>query len=141
MFCENLASLRKLKRMTQEQLAEKVGVSRQAVAKWETGESVPDLERSRQIAQVFGVSLDDLVNYSEENSVIKGAVPPKGKYIFGVVELGKDGEFKLPERALKVFDLKPGDNLVVLGDEGNGIALINEKSFFDLTDMIRKYKK
>ncbi|MBR3635960.1 MAG: helix-turn-helix transcriptional regulator, partial [Lachnospiraceae bacterium] len=44
MFSENLVQMRKLLSMTQEDLAEKVGVTRQAVAKWESGESLPDLE-------------------------------------------------------------------------------------------------
>ena len=44
MFSDNLIQLRKAHRMTQEAVAEKVGVSRQAVAKWEAGDSMPDLE-------------------------------------------------------------------------------------------------
>ena len=63
MFHENLLQLRKLKKMTQEDIAEKVGVSRQAVAKWESGETIPDLEKARPRAGVLGVSLDDLTNY------------------------------------------------------------------------------
>ena len=47
MFNKNLVEMRKLHGMTQEDLAEKVGVSRQAVAKWESGESLPDLEKAR----------------------------------------------------------------------------------------------
>ena len=60
MFSDNLVSTRKLLQMTQEDLAEKVGVTRQAVAKWESGETVPDLEKSMLIADAFGVSLDEL---------------------------------------------------------------------------------
>ncbi len=47
MFNENLVSLRKLKQMTQEEVAEEIGVTRQALANWESGETVPDLEKSR----------------------------------------------------------------------------------------------
>ena len=47
MFKDNLIQLRKMKKMTQEGIAEKVGVTRQAVAKWEAGETVPDLEKCR----------------------------------------------------------------------------------------------
>ena len=56
MLKDNLVSLRKFHGMTQEDLADKVGVTRQAVAKWESGESVPDLEKSRLLAEAFGVS-------------------------------------------------------------------------------------
>ena len=51
MFSDNLTQLRKLKRMTQEDIAEAVGVSRQAVAKWETGETLPDLDKCRKLAK------------------------------------------------------------------------------------------
>ena len=50
MFKDNLVQLRKMKSMTQEDIAEEVGVSRQSVAKWESGESIPDLEKSRLLA-------------------------------------------------------------------------------------------
>ena len=58
---ERLLALRKASGMTQEQLAEKVFVTRQAVSKWERGESVPDLELLVAIAEMYGVSLDELV--------------------------------------------------------------------------------
>ena len=47
MFHDNLVTLRKMKNMTQEDIAEKIGVSRQSVAKWETGETVPDLDKCK----------------------------------------------------------------------------------------------
>ena len=62
MFKENLIHLRKIKQMTQEDVAEIAGVSRQAVAKWESGETIPDLEKCRLLAEAFEVSLDDLAN-------------------------------------------------------------------------------
>ena len=66
MFKDNLVQLRKLKSLTQEDIAEIAGVSRQAVAKWESGETVPDLEKCRLLANALGVSLDDLANYEPE---------------------------------------------------------------------------
>ena len=62
MFKDNLISLRKINNLSQEQLAEKLGISRQTLSKYETGESVPDIEKCKVIADYFGVSLDDLVN-------------------------------------------------------------------------------
>ena len=47
MFSDNLISLRKMRHMTQEDIAEKLGVTRQAVAKWEAGDTVPDLDKCR----------------------------------------------------------------------------------------------
>ena len=74
MFKDNLISLRKVNHLSQEQLAEQLGISRQTLSKYETGESVPDIEKSKQIADFFGVSLDDLVNFSVEEYGLN--VPP-----------------------------------------------------------------
>jgi len=93
MFSENLVRLRKLRQMTQEDVAEAAGVSRQAVAKWESGESAPDIEKCRLIAELFEVSLDDLANFEpEENLGLE--VPPKGKHLFGIVTVGDTGQGK-----------------------------------------------
>ena len=79
--------MRKLRRLTQEDIAEKVGVTRQAVAKWEAGETVPDLDKCKMLAEILGVSLDDLANYEPDKNLGLG-VPPKGKHLFGVVTVG-----------------------------------------------------
>lgn len=137
MFKDNLVQLRKYKQLTQEDLAEKIGVTRQAIAKWEAGETVPDLERSRKLAEVFEVSLDDLANY-ESNANGGLGVPPKGKHIFGVVTVGDKGQIVIPAKARKLFSIKAGDQLVVLGDESQGIALLKSDSFLQFADSIRK---
>lgn len=84
MFKDNLIHLRKMHRMTQEDLAECVGVTRQAIAKWESGETVPDLEKCRLLADAFGVSLDDLANFEPEENMGLNLLP-RGKHLFGVV--------------------------------------------------------
>lgn len=140
MFRENLITLRKLHNVSQEQLAEKIGISRQTLSKYETGESVPDIDKSKMIADFFGVSLDDLANYdSAENKGMK--IPPRGKHMFGSVKVGDKGQIVIPARARKVFDIQPGDNLIVLGDEEQGIAIIKEKSLMDLLNMAREEKE
>ena len=135
MFSDNLVQLRKLHQMTQEDLAEKVGVSRQAVAKWESGESIPDLEKSRLLADAFGVSLDDLVNYEPEDNLGLG-VAPKGKHLFGLVTVGDKGQIVIPAKARKMFDISPGDSLVVLGDEGQGLAIVKADHFLSLANIV-----
>lgn len=60
-FYERLQGLRREKGMTQEELAERLDVSRQAVSKWESGQTMPEIEKLVQMAQVFDVSLDYLV--------------------------------------------------------------------------------
>ena len=136
MFKDNLIQLRKYKQLTQEDLAEKVGVTRQAIAKWESGETMPDLERSRKLAEIFEVSLDDLANY-EPNANWGIGVPPKGKHLFGVVTVGDKGQVVIPAKARKIFSIEAGDQLVVLGDESQGIALLKSESFLQMADMIR----
>ena len=61
MWSENLQLLRKQNVLSQEELAEKCHVSRQAIAKWESGESVPTIEKLIYLAGLYGVSLDELV--------------------------------------------------------------------------------
>ena len=129
MFYENLIQLRKMNHMSQEELAEKVNVSRQTLSKWETGESLPDIEKSQLLAEVFGVSLDDLVNF--ESPVNGLGVPPRGKHVFGMVTVGDKGQIVIPAKARKVFDIKAGDQLLILGDEGQGIAIIKGQEVFE----------
>ena len=138
MFRDNLITLRKLHNISQEELAERVGISRQTLSKYETGESVPDIERSKAIADAFGVSLDELVNY--ESGPDSLPVPPKGRHAFGVVKVGEKGQIVIPAKARKVFDIQAGDNLIVLGDEAQGIALLKEKDFMAMVEEIRGQK-
>lgn len=60
-FSEQLSKLRKEANLTQEDLAEKCQVSRQAIAKWESGESVPTIEKFIILAGLFEMTLDELV--------------------------------------------------------------------------------
>ena len=136
MFKDNLTHLRKLNHMTQEDIAEKLGVTRQAVAKWESGETIPDLEKSRQLAEIFGVSLDDIANYEPEENLGLG-VPPKGKHLFGMVTVGDKGQIVIPAKARKLFNISSGDELVVLGDETQGIALLKSDDFLAMADAVR----
>ena len=85
MFKDNLAMLRRANNLSQEEVAEKVNVSRQAYAKWERGESVPDIEKCADLAELYNTTLDDL--YKEEKLPDgRDIMPaPKGKHLFGTV--------------------------------------------------------
>ena len=138
-FSENLMELRKLNGFSQEELAERIGVSRQTLSKYETGESLPDIEKCKLLADAFSVTMDDLISYDRNDSDNMGyGVPPKGKHIFGMVKVGEKGQIVIPAKARKIFDIAPGDNLIVLGDEGQGIALIKEKGLLGLINRVRK---
>ena len=137
MFGKNLIQLRKMHQMTQEALAEKVGVTRQAIAKWEAGDSVPDLQTGQKLAEVLNVSLDELVSFETENQAGL-MMPPKGKHLFGIVTVGEKGQIIIPVRARKLFNIASGDQIVVLGDEASqGLALLKAESFLVMADMIR----
>lgn len=64
-FNEKLQQLRKQKNLTQEQLAEKLFVSRTAISKWESGKGYPSIESLKSISRIFEVSIDDLLSGEE----------------------------------------------------------------------------
>lgn len=70
-FQEQLQTLRKSKGLSQEKLAEVIGISRQAVAKWEVGQSYPDIARLIALSDFFKVTIDKLVNDYEENCQLR----------------------------------------------------------------------
>lgn len=114
-----LKMFRKQSGMTQEALAEKLGVSRQAVAKWEKGESMPDLPSCIRLADLFGTTVDMLVREMNEQH------SSDGKHIFGLSRMNEKGQITLPKECRALFGLSPGDGILVLGDEEKGgIALI-----------------
>ena len=131
MFAENLMELRKVHAMSQEELADKIGVSRQTISKYETGESLPDIEKCKALADVFGITVYDLICYEKSTGMGLG-IPPKGKHIFGLVKVGEKGQVVIPAKARAIFHIKPGDNLIVIGDESQGIALIREENLLEL---------
>lgn len=83
------------------------------------------------LADLFGVTVDDLIRYKKSEAMGLG-VPPRGKHIFGMVKVGDKGQIIIPAKARKIFDIHPGDNLIVLGDEGQGIAIIKEAGLLEL---------
>ncbi|MDD3193501.1 MAG: helix-turn-helix transcriptional regulator [Oscillospiraceae bacterium] len=64
-LAEQIAMLRKKFHFSQEELGEKLGVSRQAVSKWEAGQTVPELEKLKELSRIFGVSLNELLQLEE----------------------------------------------------------------------------
>lgn len=116
MIGENIQRFRKEARLSQEELAEKVGVSRQTVAKWENGTTVPDIYTCMKMADVFGISLDALAFEKKH--------PDPAKHVFGAVRIGERGQIVIPKKCREIFDLKPGDMMVLFGDEERGLALV-----------------
>lgn len=135
-LARNLAGLRRASGLSQEKVAEAVGVTRQAVAKWELGETTPDVLHCDALAALYQVSLDDLLHFDQKGTCV--SVPPRGKHVFGVVQVGERGQIVIPKRAREVFQLKRGDALVVLGDTNPGtagIALVPTEFFTSLMEL------
>lgn len=134
MLDQNLRFLRKANHYSQEEVAEKIQVSRQSVAKWESGESAPDINNCVKLAKLYNVSLDDLVNHKDEFD--SALLPPRGKHLFGVVKVGERGQIVLPKKAREVFQIQAGDSLLLLGDEETGLALLKNQDLVSFAHAI-----
>lgn len=131
MLKKNLAMLRNIHGYSQEQIAEKIGISRQAYAKWETGATVPDIEKCSLLARVYGTTLDSLVGTVTVEGI--GVLPPApiGKNIWGAVTINERGQIVIPKGARDRFGLTGGQRLIVGSDEC-GIALIPSDTFEEI---------
>ena len=112
-FAENLKMLRKQAGMSQEQLAEKIGVSRQAVTKWETGAGIPDIENIMAISALFDISIDDLLSNERGSKKVV-----ETEYLYESVT-----EYDIDES--KRYDMKLGGakRLILAGYEGEKIRV------------------
>ena len=90
---ERLTKYRKLNGYSQEALAEKLGVSRQAVSKWETGESAPDTDNLIALSKLYNVKIDDLINTDPEDLNVNNE-PRKDK-----VTINKEGIHVISDEA------------------------------------------
>lgn len=75
MLSERIYMYRRKNGLSQEQLAEKIGVSRQAISKWESGTSTPELEKLLALSECFNITLDDLIKEETINQGTKEASP------------------------------------------------------------------
>lgn len=128
MLKDNLVMLRNIRGFSQEEIAEKIGISRQAYAKWESGATIPDIEKCSRLADVYGTTIDSLIRTETVDGV--GVLPPapKGKNIWGSVSVNDRGQIVIPKGARERFGLTGGQRLIVVSDE-QGIALIPAEFF------------
>ena len=129
MLSDNISMLRMMNGYSQEEVAARVGISRQAYAKWEKGESLPDVLRCQKLAALYGTTIDALLNFDDKVGQTALLPAPKGKHIFGTVKLNDHGQVVIPKKARAMFQLQPGDEMVVLGDEAEGLAMIRADVF------------
>lgn len=129
MLKDNLIMLRNIHGFSQETLAEKIGISRQAYAKWESGATIPDIEKCKRLADVYGITIDSLLK--SETIDGKTAIPPapKGKNIWGSITINERGQLVIPKAVRDIFGLTGGQRLIVLSDDQEGIALVPAEVF------------
>ena len=133
MLKDNLAMLRNMHGYSQEEIAGKIGISRQAYAKWESGATIPDVEKCSLLARAYGTTVDSLLVTKSVEGI--GELPPGpiGKNIWGSVTVNDRGQIVIPKGARDHFDLTAGMRLIVLSDE-SGITLIPEEAFKEIIE-------
>ena len=129
MLKDNLIMLRKLNGYSQEDVAKRIGMTRQAYAKWERGETTPDVEKAALLADIYGMTIDRLMKSIDNEGVNVIPPAPPGKNIWGTVTIGERGQIVIPKAARDKFGFKSGDRLIVASDEV-GIALL-PTAFFE----------
>ena len=129
MLKENISMLRSINGYSQEEVAEKIGISRQAYAKWEKGLTIPDVESCGILAELYGVSVDSLLRNNAGYEGQPVSPGPRGKHIFGTVTMNEKGQIVIPKLARDVMKLKSGERLIILGDENEGLALVKADVF------------
>lgn len=103
-LADNLIFLRNIKGLTQEQVAEVIGISRQSYSKWEQGETYPDIDKCDKLAKYYGVTIDSLVHQDNKVDDIKIAPAPIGKHLWGTVTIGSKGQSVIPKAARETFE-------------------------------------
>ena len=128
MLKENLLMLRNIHGFSQEEIAGRINISRQAYAKWESGATIPDIEKCSLLAKVYGVTVDSLIKDEKVEGI--GSIPPApaGKSIWGTVTVNDRGQIVIPKGARDKFGITGGTRLIVAADEV-GIALIPMETF------------
>ncbi len=138
MLKDNLLMLWGMHGFSQEELAAKIGISRQAYAKWESGATVSDVEKCNRLAQVYGTTVDGLLRTEEtdDGRVIPPA--PKGKNMWGSVTMNERGQIVIPKAARDHFGLCAGQRLILLSDDDQGFALVPAQIFERQLDAVSR---
>lgn len=129
MLKDNLIMLRNINGFSQEEIAGKIDISRQAYAKWESGATVPDIEKCKRLADIYGVTIDSLTKTETVDGEITIPPAPKGKNIWGSVIINERGQIVIPKAVREKFGLTGGQRLIVLSDDQEGIALVPAEVF------------
>ena len=127
-IAEQISRLRARAGMSQGELADRLEVSRQSVSKWETGASVPEIDKLVKMSALFGVTLDELVN-KPLAAAVSGTFAIEEGRICGVLEISPESTIPLPDPVMEMFDFHCGDKVLLLGDRKQGLALVKCSKF------------
>lgn len=132
---KKIVSLRKQNNMTQMELADKMGISFQAVSNWERGNSMPDISKLPDLAEIFGVSLDELLG--EKLSLVEAAVEDR------LEECVKSGEVAEEEiqNVLPILKPKQIQNMAANADAQTLQTFLPFLDEDDVAELARKAKK
>lgn len=123
-FNEKLKMLRKESNLTQEELAERLNVSRQAITKWESGDGTPDIENLKQISILFNTTIDELI---KENEIV--TVESKVQYSY-VQELDIDHTKHFDINICKINEL----NIIANNEETVKVEILSNEE--DLSESL-----
>ena len=119
-FNEKLQELRKQNNLTQEDLAEKLFVSRTAVSKWELGRGYPNIDSLKAIAKIFGISIDELLSGEELLNIAEEDTKQREKHIrdivFGLLDISMLMLLFLPIFGRRINDTIYSTSLLSLTD-------------------------
>lgn len=127
-IADNLRLMRGKHGYTMENLAEIISVSRQTVAKWESGESYPDIMNCMKLSSLYKISLDELVN-KPLREVESDDFTSTDNKICGVLDISEKGTIRIPAPVMEMFDLHPGERVLLLADRKQGIAMVKCSQF------------
>ncbi len=92
----NLFNARKKQGLSQEDVAEKLGVSRQTISKWETDETLPDIRQSKKLAVLYGLSLDELIEFDIDVKEIQDIIDKTSDKVSDKIDWTKVWSKKYP---------------------------------------------
>ncbi len=108
-FASGLYGARKKSGLSQEAVAEKLGVSRQTISKWETGETLPDIRQSKGLAMLYHVTLDELVEYDFDERQAQEMIDSVSEKAQAKVDWNKVWSKKYPVLASYQQTVRVGD--------------------------------
>lgn len=116
-LAEKILHLRTVQNLSQGDLAERLEVSRQSVSKWETGQSVPDLDKIIRLADLFGISVDELVREEQQPKPQQPTPEPQVIYV-------EKSPGRTPAQIMGIVLLVLGGLSLILGLLANGVGLL-----------------